>query len=114
MTVLGWLVQRSDTHDFVPCWVEQLKQVAIGERDDCVWARLSPPLETAERESLDTVLLVPRFANFSFAEPLTVPMHVFVCTPATSTSELPDALPMGSIRVRCWAVLSPVQPRPFA
>ncbi|HUK76522.1 MAG TPA: hypothetical protein VL117_02870, partial [Thermoleophilia bacterium] len=89
-----------------PRRVDKLKSVACGERNDYIWARLIPPLETARRELLDIVLLAPRHVGFSLADSLADPMHVYVCTVSGSTPELPDVVAPEAIDVRYWAVLT--------
>ena len=110
MTIVGWLKQSDVDVGFAPRQVEKLKHVACGERDDYIWARLTPPLETASRELLDTVLLAPRHVGFSLAGPLAEPIDVYVCTVSMPTPDLPYLVAPEAVDIRYWAMLSADEP----
>jgi hypothetical protein len=93
-----------------------LAHASIGNRDDLLWARLSPPVVLEASMRLETVLLLPRQKGGTL-RPLPVrPVQVDVCTASGAAADpatLPRTVDPADLKAETWGLLRPyAEPRP--
>ena len=111
--MFGLLRQADVDKSYEPRQVLIVKSVRCGRRDDYLWVRLQPPIESWEagnKEQLSMVMLAPRLAGSTLDVPLAHPTDVYVCTVRGVTGPLPLEVAPEDVQIRHWGVVDPSAP----
>lgn len=94
---------------FEPRSAELLAMAECGDRRDCGWYRLTPPIQRGELSSegpYEVVLLAPRHAGVSFDDARIEPVHVYVCAVAGSDLVLTKRIEPSQLKILAWGLLA--------